>query len=375
MMKEGTSTMDANALAEKLAAMGGEINIGVGMDQLNLNATVLSEFAPAALQVMADLIMNPLFPESEFERIKNDRKRSLSIQLTRPQNIAAAEFFGALYKDHAYGRYFPTEELIDGFTIDEVKDFYKTNFGARRTVIYVSGRFITDHVRETIQQAFTPWNAGPDVNYPQATAISTKETVILDRSSAPQTTIIMGLPTITPKHPDYLALSVTNTLLGGSFGSRITQNIREDKGYTYSPYSTIQNRKSTSVWYEQADVTAQHTGASINEIAKEIERLQNELPLEEEVIGIRNYVAGSFVRQNSNRYGIVNQLNFIDQHGLPEAYLENYVQNVHATITAEKLQQMAKKYIRYEDMTFVLVGDKKLLEKQIELDIRKIGVK
>jgi predicted Zn-dependent peptidase len=191
----------------------------------------------------------------------------------------------------------------------------------------------------------------------------TNQIATLDRKDAPQTTIMVGLPVLTPNDPDYVALSVTNSLLGGSFGSRITSNIREDKGYTYSPFSTIQSRKGVAVWFEEADVTTEHTGASLQEIAKEIKRLQTEPPSKEELEGIQKYEAGIFVLQNSTPGGIIGQLNFLDLHGLSDDYLTNRVKNIYA-VTPEKVMQITKDHLKYEDMTMVLVGDQAVLEKQ-----------
>jgi len=119
------------------------------------------------------------------------------------------------------------------------------------------------------------------------------------------------------------------------------------------------------VWYEQADVTTEHTGASLQEIAKEIKKLENENPPKAELEGIQRYMAGTFVLQNSNPAGIINQLNFIDQNDLDESYLTDRVKNIYA-ITPEKVSKMVKDNFKYEDMTLVLVGDKKLLDKQIK---------
>jgi predicted Zn-dependent peptidase len=178
--------------------------------------------------------------------------------------------------------------------------------------------------------------------------------------------MIIGLPTITPQHDDYVALQVANSLLGGSFGSRITSNIREDKGYTYSPFSTISNNKNSSVWYEQADVTSEHTGDALQEIAKEVNRLQTEAPPKEELQGIQNYMAGIFVLQNSTPAGIIGQLNFIETHGLNDSYLTDRVKNIHA-VTPEKVSEIAKEHFKYENMTLVLVGDKKLIDQQMKV--------
>ncbi|MEJ1239879.1 pitrilysin family protein [Chryseolinea sp. T2] len=363
LMQEGTKTMDFKTISRKVAAMGGNVNIGVGADQVYVSGSVLSEYAPELVKVLADVLINPAFPASEIDRLKNDLKRNLSVQKSSPQQLASEKFNSIIYKDHPYGRIFPTQEMLDSYNIDMVKGFYDKNFGARRTVVYVVGKFDQSQVEKAIGNSFNGWKEGPEVSYPPVTASKSNEIATIDRPGAPQTTIILGMPTLVPKSADYVALQVTNSLLGGSFGSRITSNIREQKGYTYSPHSVIQNRKNSSVWYEEADVTTEHTGASLQEIAKEVKRLQNEAPSKEELEGIQKYMAGIFVLQNSSPGGIIGQLNFIDYHELDDSYLTNRVKNIYA-ITPEKVSQITKDNFKYEDMTLVMVGDKKSLEKQ-----------
>ncbi len=366
LMKEGTTTMDFKTISRKVAQMGGDVNVSVSSDQFTISGSVLAEFAPDLVRILGDIAINPAFPAKEVDRLKNDLKRQLVVQKSQPQNQASEKFFQIIFPDHPYGRYFPTEEMVSGYTLGQVKGFYDKNFGAKRTVLYVVGKFNDGEVNKAIEETFGKWKDGPDVNYPPAKQVHTNEIAIIDRKDAPQTTILLGLPTITPKNTDYVPLQITNSLLGGSFGSRITSNIREDKGYTYSPFSSIQNHIGVSVWYEQADVTSEHTGESLREIAKEIKHLQNVPPSKEELAGIQRYQAGIFVLQNSTPSGIIGQLNFIDEHGLDESYLTNRVKNIYA-VTPEKVSQMTKDHFKYEDMTLVMVGDKKLLEKQKHL--------
>lgn len=365
LMGEGTTSMDFKTIARKVAAMGGEVNIATGPNQTTISGSVLSEFGPDLIKILADIVMHPSFPESEIQRLKNDLKRQLTVQKSVPQAQAVESFMSVIYKDHAYGRIFPTAEMLDSYTIDMVKAFYENNFGARRTVVYAVGKFNAGEVESAIEEAFGEWKEGPEVNYPPANAIKSNEVVMVDRPNAPQTTIMLGLPTLDPSKPDYVPLTVTNSLLGGSFGSRITSNIREDKGYTYSPRSVISSGYRTSVWYEQADVTSEHTGAALQEIAKEIQRMQGEPPPQSELEGIQNYEAGVFVLQNSTPQGIISQLNFIDFHGLDDSYLTDRVKNIYS-VTPEKVRDMAQQHFQYEDMTLVLVGDKKQLEQQIK---------
>jgi predicted Zn-dependent peptidase len=188
---------------------------------------------------------------------------------------------------------------------------------------------------------------------------------LIDRPGAPQSTIVLGMPTIDPSNDDFIALSVMNALLGGSFASRITRNIREDKGYTYSPGSQLSTRYRDAYWAENADVTTAHTGASLKEIFAEIDRLQAQPPDEKELTGIKNYLAGTYVLQNSSRGGITAQLQYVDLHGLPADYLNTYVKKVYA-VTPQQVTDMAKKYVRDEQATIVIVGDRKVIEEQVK---------
>ena len=187
---------------------------------------------------------------------------------------------------------------------------------------------------------------------------------LIDRPGAAQSTLYIGLPVIAPGNDDYIALVVTNALLGGSFASRITSNIREQKGYTYSPNSQVSSRYRDAYWVEIADVTTAVTGPSMKEIFYEIDRLQKEPPSEAELQGIKNYLAGLFVIRNSSRQGLIGQIAFMDFHKLPDSYLTNYVQNVFA-VTPGDVQHVTQKYLVGDQMTIVVVGDKSKIADQL----------
>lgn len=365
LMEQGSRSMDARAVSDTMASMGGNLNLSVSPHTTALSANVLSEFTPSALGVLAEVLRYPKWPENELDRLKNDMKRSLAVSLSRPGAQARKAFYSQLYPDHPYGNIYPTDTMISSYTLADVTKFYKDNFGAKRTVAYVVGKFDPAEVEAAFRANFESWEAGPEVSYPIAQPQTEQLVQIIDRPNAPQSTIIYGLPTIDPSNPDYLTLDITNSLLGGSFGSRITSNIREDKGYTYSPYSNLQSNYKTGVWYESADVTSQYTGASLEEIKKEIIKLQDSVPSQEELNGIKNYEAGVFVLQNSSPGGIIGQLSFLDMHGLPESWLENKVDRI-MSITPEQVSEMTKKYIRPKEMTLIIVGDKEKVKMQVK---------
>ncbi|SFR45784.1 Predicted Zn-dependent peptidase [Robiginitalea myxolifaciens] len=365
LMEEGSTTMSSQEVANAMAGMGGNLNIGVGVHTSSLSTSVLYEFAPDAIKLMADVLRNPAFPEAELDRLKSDMKRSLAVQLSRPRAQAQRDFLAAIYPDHPYGRVYPEDDMIDSYSVADIKAFYEAQFGAKRTTVYVAGNFDADAVKEAVEMALGDWREGAEANYPIAQVASSPQVKIIDRPGAPQSTIFYGLPVPDPSDPDYLALDVTNSILGGSFASRITSNIREDKGYTYSPTSIMASNYKTGLWYERADVTTEHTGASLDEIKKEITRLQEEPPSAEELEGIINYESGIFVLQNSSPNGIIGQLIFLDTHELDESFLTNKVANMHA-VSPEQVSELTRKYIRPQDMFLIVVGDKEKIEDQIE---------
>lgn len=364
-MQEGTTSMDAKAVNTAFAKMGGQLNVAVGTHQSTISAPVLSEFAADGVRTIADVAQHPAFPASELERLKTDMKRNFSVARTQPQTQATQEFLSTFYGDHPYGRKMPEDAAVESFTLQQVKDFYSRNFGAKRSKLYVVGKFDKAAVKAAFKESFSEWAAGADIAYEAVKPQPAKDAILLDRPNSPQATILFGLPVVDPSNEDYQTLDVMNSLLGGSFGSRVTSNIREDKGYTYSPFSTVANRYGSAIWYQQADVTIENTADALKEIVYEMDRLRKEAPSPEELEGIKNYEAGIFVLQNSSPNGIIFQLAFMDLYGLDDDYLNNQVKNIHA-VTPEQVREMAEKYIRPEDMLLVVVGDKKQTVPQIE---------
>jgi zinc protease len=365
MLRQGTKTKTAKELAETVASMGGSIDSSVGMDSSYLGMSVLSEFADEAVNVIADLALNANFAESDLERIKNDSQRRLSVSKSNPSSIATEAFYKSIYGNHPYGKLYPTSESVGAISAQDTVSFVSTNLVPNRSHLYVSGVFNKNEVAAAVKSAFEQWEKG---------AISKRKTVItqtgpsmtmLERKDAPQSTLRLGLATIPPSHPDYMGLNVMNTLLGGAFSSRITSNIREDKGYTYSPNSSVVTRVGSGLWYQGADVTAEATGASLHEIVKEINLLAKEVPSQEELSGIQNYMAGIFVLRNSSRSAIISQLAFIELHGLDQRYLEDYVKTVYA-ISPKDISDVTKKYLKVDNMHLTIVGDTKAVAPQLK---------
>ncbi len=364
LMREGTTTRTAEQIAQQTASMGGALTIQVQMDQTDVTGEVLADHAAEFVGLLADVVKNPRFPESELARLKANRLRQLSIAKTQPQQMALEKFRQVVYGNHPYGRIFPAEQMLQGYTLEQVRGFYQKNFGAARSHLYVAGRFNAAEVEQAIRAAFGDWGRGTPSSTPAPSPKSDRAVYVVDRPGAVQSTIYMGLPVLDPSSKEYQALRVTDALLGGSFGSRITSNIRENKGYTYSPFSQVSVRPKDAYWAEAADVTTNVTGASLKEIFYEIDRLRKEPPSAEELRGIQNYLAGIFVLQNSSRQGIINQLEFAELHGLGDDYLSSVVPGVMA-VTPADVQRIMQTYLDPAKMTIVVVGDEKQIAEQV----------
>jgi predicted Zn-dependent peptidase len=365
LMREGTTTREASRISEEAARMGGTLTVSVSEETTSITGDVLSEYGRQMVELVADVVRNPKFPETELPRLKADLIRNLTVALSQPQQIAVQRFHAVMYGDQPAGRVFPTEAMLKAYTIEQVRRFYNDTYGAGRSRLYVVGRFDEAPVEAAIRKAFAGWAKGPEVMPVVARPAASRAVHIIDRPGAPQSTIILGVPTVDPSHADFIALTVMDTLLGGAFTSRITKNIREDKGYTYSPSSDVSVRYRDAYWAENADVTTTVTGPSIKEILAEIDRLQAEPPSAGELTGVQNYLAGTYVLQNSSRSGITNQLAYMDLHGLPPTYASTYVKQVFA-VTPQQVSEMAKKHLHDERAIIVIVGDRKVIEEQVK---------
>ena len=364
LLGEGTTTRTAARISEEAASMGGSVEVQVSPDDTRISGEVLSASAEAMTRLLADVARNPKFEDAAVTRKRNDRLRELSVRRSEPQSLADEKYLAAIYPGHPYGRLFPTAASLKGLTAGRVRAFYEQNYGAARAHFVAAGRFDAAAVEKAIRESFGDWKKGSAPKAIPASAHLGRSLQLVDRPGAVQSTLVVGLPVIDMTSPDWIAQTVTNAILGGSFGSRITSNIREKKGYTYSPRSRLQTHRHDANWAEIADVTTKDTGASLKEIFYEIDRLAKEAPGADELKGIQNYLAGIFVVQNSSRAGIALQLQQIDLQGLGEDYLSTYVQKVHA-VTPQDVQRLSSQRLKPGGMTVVVVGDLATVRSQV----------
>jgi predicted Zn-dependent peptidase len=364
LLPEGTATETADQIAARASLDGGALRTGSGATTSYVGTDALSERTADAIGLIGDVARAPAFPDAAFTRVTANLMRGYAVARGRAQVLAMQRWYGAMFPGTAFGRNLIEDDAIKAATVAGVRAFYQRNVGATRSHLYVIGRFDDAAVRAAIDSAFGSWAAGPARPTRTPLARANPVRVFIDRPGAVQSTIFVGtrVPPATDK--DRIALTVADALLGGSFASRITQNIREAKGYTYSPFSAVQEYPANSAWYEVADVTTNVTGPALTEIFKEINRLGSEQPSRAEVDAIERYLTGSFVLGLSTRFDVLSNLWTLDELGLPPSALANYVSDVQA-VTAADISRVVKAYLVPDKMTLVVVGDKKAVAPQL----------
>ena len=356
MLKEGTQNRAASDIAREAAGMGGTLNVGAGAEQATVGISVLSEYAVPAMKLVADVLRNPRFPESERPRVLANFERILAVARSDPQGLADEALARLAYGDHPFGRTLPKEGQLAGYDIAAIQGFHARNFGAARTHVYVAGRFDRGALESALSEAFGDWGAGAPATLLPPKPSETLQLALIDTPGAPQSSVRIAVPVPHPASPDYFQTTVMNSLLGGTFSSRITSNIRENKGYSYSPNSSIGARRGNALWVMGAEVTSEHTAAAITEIFREIDRLQREAPPAAELHSIKTYRSGLFVISNSSPNGVLGQFAFMDLHGLPDDFLTHWVRSIHA-VTPDQVSAIARQYLRNDRLTVVVAGD------------------
>jgi len=366
MMKEGAGGRSAGQLATAAADMGGDLGVGAGQQSTAVTMNVLSEYAPQAVALIGEVVLRPDLPASELARVKANLGRQLTVALSQPGTLADIALARTVYgPNHPYGRVVPAQAQLAGYTIDQVRAFHRGQFGAKRAHLYIAGKFDAAAVKAAIGRTFAGWAAGPEPLRIAAPHQPGPRVILIDRPDAPQTTLRLSFDAAVAGTDADIPQRVTNSLLGGAFSSRITTNIRETKGYTYSPGSGVAFNPGDALWTFDADVTTNVTGAALTEVFKEIRRMQTEPAPLEESKGIRTYMAGLFAISNSTSPALVNTLASRDALGLPGDWTDRYVPAVLAVDPAA-MQTSAKASYPIDKLVLVAVGDLKTVEPQLK---------
>jgi predicted Zn-dependent peptidase len=364
---QGTKTRTAKQIAEELQAAGGDLSGGASSDSLAMNTSVLSSKAEAGLAILADVLENATFPDNEVELARRNAAENLRAEEADPSFLARRALAKAVFGDHPYSVISGTQESIQKATAEDLRHDYLRRFRPDQAVLVAVGDFQPDKLMATIESLFGKWSAP---NEPPVAAVEKPlrsvphEIFYVERAGSVQTNILVGTLGPTRGTPDYASTQVANALYGGMFGSRLTLNIREDKGYTYSPYSALASRHHAAVLQTWAAVRNEVTGASLNEINYELNRMATTEPGLEEVSQAQRYLTGIRALELQSQAAVARELAQLWVFGLSPQELGAESARIQK-VTTKDVAQVGTKYFPASRQTIVAVGEKKVIEEQL----------
>ena len=338
--------------------MGASLSAGANSDYTIVAASALSQFNERILDLMADVVLHPSFPENEVELAKQNTKESLRQQRAQPSFLASEMVSRVMFGDHPYSVVAPTPESIDRSSRDEFVRFHQSKFVPNSAVFIIVGDVRYDDVLRRLESLFSTWERGEELvtSFP-APPMRTKRTAyVIDRHGSAQSNIIIANSGITRTNPDYFPLLLMHTVLGANASSRLFMNLREEKGYTYGAYTNLDARRTAGTFRATAEVRTPVTGDSLKEFFYELNRIRNERVSEKEISDAKSYLTGVFPIRLETQEGLTDQLVQIKMLRLPDDYLTLYRDRVQA-VTLEEIQTVAQKYVKPEEAAVIVVGD------------------
>ena len=358
LMPEGTQSKSSKEIADEVARMGASLSAGANSDYTIVAASALAQFNDAVMDLLAEVTLEPSFPENEVELAKQNTKESLRQQRAQPSFLASEMVSRVMFGEHPYSVVAPTPESIDRTTREEFVQFHRDKLVPNNAVFIVVGDVRHEDILSRAESLFSSWQRGEELvaNFPPPPVRTKRTAYLVDRPGSAQSNIVIANSGITRTNPDYFPMLLMHTVLGANASSRLFMNLREDKGYTYGAYSNLDARRSAGTFRTTAEVRTPVTGDSLKEFFYELERIRNEPVSAKEIADAKSYLTGVFPIRLETQEGLTDQLVQIKMLNLPDDYLVRYRDRVQA-VTVEDIQRIAQKYVKPDEAALVVVGD------------------
>ena len=364
LLDEGTTSRSALAIADQEAYLGAELAAGGAWDASQLALHTPTAQLDSALALFADVALHPAFPPAELERLRKERITQLIQLRDQPRAIADLAYPFIVYgARHPYGRpLIGTEESARAITREDVERFYRTFYRPNNATLIVVGDVRPADVERRARALFGGWERAevPPTTYGEPPAPSATTIYLIDKPGAPQSSIRIGGVGVARSTKDYFALLVLNTILGGSFTSRLNQNLRETHGYTYGAFSRFDMRRAAGPFVARAEVTGSKTDSALVEFLKELRAIRDTVPAAE-LEKAKRYLQLQLPGEFETTGDIARQLVPIVLYGLPLDYYNTYVQQIER-VTRDDVRRAAGRYIDPGHLAVVIVGDRKSIE-------------
>jgi zinc protease len=358
LLPEGTQTKTSKEIADEIARMGASLSAGATSDYTIVAASALSQFNDPVLTLMAEVALEPSFPENEVALAKQNTKESLRQQRAQPSFLASEMVSRVMFGDHPYSVVAPTIDSIDRVSREEFVRFHRHKLVPNNAVLIVVGDVRYDDILKRAEVLFSTWNRGEELvsNFPAPPVRTSRKAYLVDRPGSAQSNIVIANSGITRTSPDYFPTMLMHTVLGATASSRLFMNLREDKGYTYGAYSTLDARRTAGTIRASAEVRTQVTGDSLKEFFDELNRIRSEPVSQKEIADAKAYLTGVFPIRLETQEGLTDQLVQIKMLNLPDDYLQSYRDRLQA-VTIEEIQRVAQKYVKPDEAALIVVGD------------------
>jgi zinc protease len=368
LLRTGTSGRDERAIDEQLRRIGADLGTGCGADASWIAASGLSEFSGELTSLVADLARNPSFPEGPFARERRNAVEAVRLERTSPAFLVSERFRAVLFGQHPYAVVSPTEEQVTSSTREQLLAFHHTHYSPANALLLAVGDFSPPRLLDEFERAFSGWSGGgvEQTEEPVLPSHFGRHVALVHTPGSLQTQIVAGNLAITRNHPDWLRLTLANAIYGGAFHSRLVANIREQKGYTYSPRSGLTALRRQGYFSVHAAVRNQVVAATLTEIFYEIDRIRALPVSDDELSDARAYLSGVFSLGIATLDGLAGQLATLCLYDLPEDYLNAYRERIRA-LTADDVLTAARSHFDSANMQLILAGDADQIEAQARL--------
>lgn len=368
MLDEGAAGHSALDIANTFEMLGARFAVGAGTHTASMSLRAPTLKLADAVRMAANVVMRPDFPDAELDRLRKERLTGLLRRYDDPGSIASVLFDETLFgKSHAYGRpAFGTEASLRSITTADLRAYYERHYTPNNTTAIIVGDIDVPEARRLLETAFGAWRRGTggvDVAVPNAPQVRGRTIYLVNKPGAAQSVVRLGRIGVPRSTDDYYALEVMNTILGGSFTSRLNQNLRETHGYSYGASSGFSYLPGAGPWSAGASVQTQSTGPALREFFNELRRMHEPIPAEE-VDRARNFLAMRYPAGFQSVAGIAARLGDMVQYNLPADYFNRYVDNVLA-VTKEDVERVARQYVDPENVAIIIVGDRNVIEQQV----------
>lgn len=363
---EGTDTRTSKQIKEELRSIGGSLNLGSDADSTTMNATSLSEFSARLFDLMSDVAQHPSFPDTEVKLAQENTIQQIRAGRADPGFLVNERFQKAVFGDHPYSFVVPDEKSINALTRADLRAFVTKVYLPNASHLIVVGDIDVDKTFAEIEKAFGGWKSGPappDEN-PPVPKREKRQIYFVDRPGSVQSAIYVGNVSIPRKDKDYFAIRTADTIFGGSFYSRLTRNIREAKGYTYSPFSSADTRAKTGSILTGAFVRNEVTGPTLLEIFYELDRMRVLPVTDEELSAAKEYSTGNFSVELASQQGLAGRINTVYTYDLDSNFINDFRPKIEA-LTVADIQKAAAKYFDTYRAAIVIVGDWEKVKEQV----------